>query len=77
MSGLVGTLTGDGHADAPIGIRKVGERAGGIFHAIHFFVHLAMEELNFLQRMALWEIHAFRPLVLYAETVIARRRFSE
>ena len=77
VSCFVRALAGNAHPDAPIRIRKIGQRPSRIFHPVHFFVHLTVEKLDVLQLVTWGEIHAVRPSFHYAEALVAFRRFSE
>src|SRR6516164_4845227 len=69
---LVGTLTGEEHAQVPRRIRKVGQAPRRTFGRIHLLVHLPMQELLELARIPFREIRAFLPAVDHDEPRIAR-----
>src|ERR1700686_1288973 len=65
VTGFVRTLPRDGHADIPIRVGKINERARGILHAIYFFIHLAVKKFHSLSWIALGKMRAFAPAIHY------------
>jgi hypothetical protein len=74
---LVGALAGKVHAHFPILTREITEVARGAFEAVDFLVHLAVQELQHLFRMADGEVVAFDPTLLDGKPPVPGRSGTE